>query len=364
MTKSRFLTILALAAGLLAVVVLFCACGVPAKQAGAETAHAQAAHRRDFAVGTAQEAEQQPTAEPTATPLPQPTPFSVAWMTDTQEYTANQNEVFCAMTQWIADTQSERNTLLTVHTGDLIRGSYREYEWENMEQAFSLLPDDMMIVTVGGNHDIASYTEDYTPYLWYRPDTDVREENTFADGFVYYTTFEAGGVPFLVISVTYGYEIEAEDWINAVCAQNAGRYAILCVHGYLDNLGFSSGGRYLFPGVVQKSPNIRLVLCGHEHGANYKPDEIDDDGDGVPDRTVQQMLFNLQADGETGLGYLRMLRFDTVNDTIGVYTYSPFLDVEGYCAPDGFPVGDGFGANHTITDAGLAEFRIDAAEQH
>jgi hypothetical protein len=308
------------------------------------------------AANPAQTVTPRPTATPTptATPEPEPTPFSVAWMTDTQEYVANNKDVFCSMTQWIADTTKERNTLLTIHTGDIIRSIDYQYQIDNMNEAFSYIPDDMMIVTVAGNHDHVAYGNEFTPYLWNRPDTNVEEENTLYDGFVYYMTFEAGNVRYLVVSISYGFELLARDWVNQVCEQYSDHYAILCLHSYLTKSDYSTVGVRYIKDVVEPSPNIRLVLCGHIHGVAYLPEEIDDDGDGIPERTVNQMLFNMQGDSDDGLGFMRMLEFDTQADTIGVYTYSPYLDVEGY---DG-KSNDGFGANHTIENAGLSEFRM------
>lgn len=294
------------------------------------------------------------TPEPTATPEPEPTPFSVAWMSDTQEYAANHKDVFCSMTQWVADTEQERNTLLLIHTGDIIRSVDYQYQIDNMVEAFSKLPDDMMVVTVAGNHDHVAYGNEFTPYLWNRPDTNVEEANSLYDGFVYYLTFEAADVRFLVISVSYGFELLSRDWVNDICAQYSDHFTILCLHSYLTKSDYSTVGSRYIKDVVEPSPNIRLVLCGHIHGVSYMPAEIDDDGDGQPDRTVNQMLFNMQDDSDEGLGFMRMLQFDTQADTISVYTYSPYLDIEGY---DG-KSNDGFGANHTINNAGFSDFRI------
>lgn len=294
-----------------------------------------------------------PTPEPTPTAEPQATPFSFAWMSDTQEYAANHNDIFCDMTEWIAKSQAEWNTVLTIHTGDIIRGSYKDYQWENMKTAFALLPDGMKIVTVGGNHDIVSYWDQYTPYLDNRPDTDFSMENAFDDkGYVYYTTFTEGGVPFIVFSITYGYEREAVDWLNATLKQFSDHYAILCFHSYLDPGGYSSVGRRLIESVVEPNPNVRVVLCGHEPGTAYLPAEFDDDGDGTPDRTVFQMMFNLQHEDGGGDGYLRILRFDPVNDTIEVVTYSPYLDVYGFHTSGG----DDFGESKLLEHAGLSAF--------
>jgi len=299
------------------------------------------------------------TPEPTATPeptpsaKPEPTPFSFAWMSDTQEYAANRNDIFCGMTQWIADSQAKWNTIASIHTGDIIRGSYKDYQWENMKQAFALLPEDMILLTVGGNHDIESYWDQYTPYLDNRPDTNYDPKNAFDDqGYVYYTTFEAGGVPFILFSISYGYEREAADWINATCKTYADHYAILCFHSYLDPGGYSSVGRYLLDSVVAASPNIRMVLCGHEPGAAYRPVEFDDNGDGAADRTVFQMMLNLQHEKDGGGGYLRILRFDPAKDTIEVITYSPYLDRYG-CDLN---YGDDFGESKILEYAGLSVF--------
>lgn len=297
----------------------------------------------------------EPTAAPTPTPtaVPEPTPFSFAWMSDTQEYAANRSDIFNGMMQWITDSQAEYNILLTIHTGDMIRGSYKDYQWDNMKAAFALLPTDMKILTVGGNHDLESYWDQYTPYLDHRPDTDLDSSGFFdEDGYARYTTFEAGGVPFLVFSISYGYEREAESWINETCQKYADHYAILCFHSYLDPGGYSSVGRYLLDSVVGANPNIHMVLCGHEPGTAYLPAEFDDDGDGAMDRTVFQMMFNLQHEVDGGGGYLRILRFDPMQDTIEVITYSPYLDKFG-CDQN---YGDDFGESKLLENAGLRAF--------
>ena len=78
-----------------------------------------------------------PTPEPTATavptpePTPEPTAFTIAWMSDTQAYTAADSDVFGRMTQWVSDTQTEYNTVLAVHTGDIVYNAFRDYEWQN-----------------------------------------------------------------------------------------------------------------------------------------------------------------------------------------------------------------------------------------
>ncbi|HWQ97015.1 MAG TPA: metallophosphoesterase [Clostridia bacterium] len=300
-----------------------------------------------------------PTPEPTPEPTPAPVAFSIAWMSDTQVYTAANSDVFGKMTQWVADTQQEYNTVLAVHTGDLVYNAYREYEWDNELAAFSNLPEGMHILTCAGNHDELPDYDPATPYLDHRPDTDFDPAHAFDEkGFSYYTTFVAGGVPVIVFSIAYGMEVDAENWINEVCKEYSDHYAILCMHNYMFLGGYSSVGKRLIENVVKQSPNVRLVLCGHERGMQYIPEVLDDNADGTPDRTVHQMMMNVQDDQTNGVGYLRLLRFDPAADTIEVVTYSPVLDRYGYEVAVG---GDRFGGNKILEDAGLRDFLTQSA---
>ena len=300
-----------------------------------------------------------PTTSPTTTPLPTPEPtpelqpFSIAWMSDTQTYTAANNDVFGKMTQWISDTQKEYNTVLTVHTGDIVYNPYQENAWQNAVDGFSRLPADMHILTVAGNHDQLPAYDKRTPYLDHRPETDYDPQHAGDDaGYVYYTTFTAGGVPILVFSLSYGFEVDAIDWINEVCKTYSDHYAVICVHSYMNFGGYTSIGRRLIERVVKQSPNIRLVLCGHDGGMLYVPEALDDNADGTPDRTVHQMMMNVQDDPIKGVGYLRILRLDPTADTLEVITYSPVLDRYGYK----IAVGDHFGESTVLEDAGIRDF--------
>ena len=300
-----------------------------------------------------------PSAAPTTTPEPTPEPtqepeaFSIAWMSDTQTYTAANSDVFGKMTQWICDTQKEYNTVLTVHTGDIVYNPYRDSAWQNAVAGFSRLLEGMRILTIAGNHDQLPDYDKHTPYLDHRMDTDFDPKHAGDEkGYVYYTTFTAGGVPILVFSLSYGFEVDAIDWINEVCKTYPDHYAVICVHSYRNFSGYTSIGKRLFERVVKQSPNIRLVLCGHDGGMLYAPEALDDNADGTPDRTVHMMMMNLQDDPYNGVGYLRILRLDPKADTLEVITYSPVLDRFGYKTA----VGDHFGASTVLEDAGIRDF--------
>ena len=89
--------------------------------------------------------------------------------------------------------------------------------------------------------------------------------------------------------------------------------------------------------VVVPNPNVRLVLCGHSHAVFHNAVMIDDDGDGVPDRKVYQLLANYQEEEKGGLGYLCILTFDPLTDQLAVSTYSPYLDDYNHSASQSGP---------------------------
>ncbi len=357
----RKITIAAIIMGLAVLLIMLPTRHAANSASGSSVAPAEATDAPALLTETTQTPAMEAAATPSASPIPAPVPFSIAWISDTQAYTTKDNDVFSSMTQWIADTQEEYNTVMTVHTGDIVYNPYQPYQWENAQHAFSLLPDDMRILTVAGNHDFLEKGDPNTPYLDTRPDTDYDPKHAEnAEGYVYYTAFSAGGVNLLVFSLSYGFEVAASDWVNEVCKEYSDYYAILCLHTYIDSGGYSSVGKRLIEQVVKQSPNIRLVVCGHARGTAYLPEMLDDDGDGIADRTVHQMMTDMQDDTDKGIGYLRILRFHPDEDTIEVVTYSPVLDHFGYETYGG----DRFGGTKILENAGLKSFLTYGSEEN
>lgn len=125
----------------------------------------------------------------------------------------------------------------------------------------------------------------------------------------------------------YGTGDEGIAWTNSLLAQYPDRYAILGVHSYMHETGvLTTLGKGIYQQIVVPNPNVRLVVCGHHHAAGRKATELDDDGDGKPDRTVYQMLADYQDAGQGGGGFMRLLTFDKAANRLRVRTYSPYLD--------------------------------------
>ncbi|HDR7209093.1 hypothetical protein [Bacillus cytotoxicus] len=84
------------------------------------------------------------------------------------------------------------------------------------------------------------------------------------------------------------------------------------------------------------------VLCGHYHDSETLIDEMDDDGDGIADRKVYQMLADYQDGPEGGQGYMRLLQFDTTANKMYVKTYSLYLNEYNFYKPEEYPGKDEF----------------------
>ena len=127
-----------------------------------------------------------------------------------------------------------------------------------------------------------------------------------------------------MVYMGWGIYDEEIEWMNDVLAQYPERKAILNFHEYLlTTKGFGEQPQRIYDEVVAKNPNVCMVLSGHYHSAATRVDQFDDNGDGVNDRSVYQMLFDYQALDEGGRGYMRLMHFSLENQKITVKTYSP-----------------------------------------
>ena len=106
------------------------------------------------------------------------------------------------------------------------------------------------------------------------------------------------------------------------------RVGILCLHDFITTEGtLSKAGEQIRDEVVKKCPNVYMVLCGHRYGLYTLEDAFDDDGDGIKERTVYEIMMNYQAAGKIGGGgYLRLMQFDEEKHEIRCVNYSPYLD--------------------------------------
>ncbi len=277
-----------------------------------------------------------------------PYDFSFVWMSDTQYYSESYPYIYSGNTQWIVDNKDKMNIKYVLHTGDVVDDWDQEYQWIEADKDMKTLEAaGIPYGVLAGNHDVDHQYSDYSQFYKYFGADRFANVPTYGGTYLnnrgHYDLISAGGVDFIAIYM--GWDIRDQDieWINEVLKQYPDRKAILNFHEYL----LVSANRapisdVIYEKVVVPNKNVFMVLCGHYHDAEDKVDMIDDDGDGVPDREVHQILADYQGAEKGGLGYIRLLQFDTANNKVHVKTYSPYLDDYNYYDPKEYPGKDEF----------------------
>lgn len=233
---------------------------------------------------------------------------------------------------WIIANQPRMNIQYLFHDGDIIDDEPLIPEWENADNAYKKLDDaGIPYGILAGNHDVGHLSGDYTNYCKYFGASRYENRPWYGgnnkDNRQHYDLITVGGIDFIMLYTGWGIEDEEIDWMNEVLGQYPERKAILNFHEYL----LASGGlgeepQRVYDEVVSKNPNVCMVLSGHYHNAQTVVSHFDDDGDGIAERNVYQMLFDYQGLAEGGMGYMRLMHFDLDGQRIVVRTYSPSLD--------------------------------------
>lgn len=274
--------------------------------------------------------------------------YSFVWMSDTQYYSESYPYIFERQTQWIAEKQEEMKLKYVFHTGDLVDEYDKEYQWNHADEYMGTLDDaGIPYGVLAGNHDVGQKTNDYSEYYKYFGADRFKDKSYYGGSYKnnrgHYDLISVDGNDYIMVYLGWGVKEEGIAWMNDVLAAYPNRKAILNFHEYL----LASGTRHplgeeLYNKIVVPNENVIAVLSGHYHESQLLIDEIDDNGDGKPDRTVYQMLADYQAGPEGGQGYLRLFHLDTTNNKMMVNTYSPYLDDYNYYNTDAYPGKDEF----------------------
>lgn len=274
--------------------------------------------------------------------------FSFVWMSDTQYYSESYPEIYQKNVEWIVEQQKAMNIKYVIHTGDIVDKADQDFQWQNANKSMKVLDDSGIPYGVlAGNHDVSHQTGDYSYYWKHYGEDRFKNQPTYGGSYEnnrgHFDLISAGGVDFVIVYMGWNINDEQIDWINQVVQDHPDRKAILAFHEYM----LVSNNRApiadkIFERVVVPNKNVIATLSGHYHDAETLIDEIDDNGDGVPDRKVYQMLADYQGAEKGGLGYIRLMQFDLQNNKVHMKTYSPYLDDYNYYDPTEYPGKDEF----------------------
>ena len=263
-----------------------------------------------------------PSPSPTPSPTPVPTPYEIIWLPDTQLLSYEYPEKLAALGEWISDRIDQGRVACVIHTGDVVDNGFKDWEWENFDQALSCFRGRVPFYPVAGNHDIGVKAADYRGYTdHWEFLNDIPEEQKFEGGKMLYAILDAGGEQWLLLGVGWGAGKTAAElaWIDDVMQTYADLPCIFFTHGYLTNQKrILPSCRYLETNIVEKYPNIRLTLSGHSRDYYAMPFSYDDDGDSEAEREVWSLMLNVQ-----GQSYAwRVLTFDPVTHSVTAETFS------------------------------------------
>lgn len=267
-----------------------------------------------------------PTPVPSPSPTPVPTPFSMIWLSDTQTLAYQYPDPLDAMGKWIAQNIEKENIRYVLQTGDLVENGYAPRHWANFDLCYNQFRDLLPYFPVAGNHDLAINHNDYAAYLERPFFAAYPKENLFEDGKALFAEVHDGGMKLLLVGAGWEAEEAAVGWMSDVIAARPDYTVILLFHGYINSRGgFTVVGKKMFEQLVVPHPNVKLILCGHCSGTSGRRiEEIDDDGDGEPDRSVYALMYNYQDEYLPNSGQLRILRIDPLLRSLTITTYSPY----------------------------------------
>lgn len=261
---------------------------------------------------------------------------TVAWMSDTQHYANhrakdNVPDIYPVMTGFLRDKAEEMHLVYVVHTGDLVHVNDSEENWQVARSAMDLL-DGIPNGVLAGNHDMDPSKGGYANYWKYFGEDHYDQQPCYGESFEnnrgHYDLVTVSDRNYIFVYMSHAPNGKAIEFMAQSFEKYPDRVGILCVHDFITTEGtLSEAGEKIREQVVAKCPNVYLVLCGHRYGLYTLEDAFDDDGDGVKERTVYEIMMNYQAAGKQGGGgYLRLMQFDEEQHEIRCINYSPYLD--------------------------------------
>ena len=274
--------------------------------------------------------------------------FTIISLPDTQYYTDIRNggtpAHFTAQTQWIADNKDSLNIVFVAHLGDVVqKGNTKEIPWLYADYSMSIIEDSLITnledgIPYGiavGNHDqgvgVGSVgepgeTELYNQYFG---------ENRFLGRSYYgghygtkndqhYVLFSASGYDFIAIFFEYNTDPDESVliWADSLLNTYSTRRAIIVSHYIIDagiQRNWGTQGQAIYER-LNDNPNMFLMLCGHKSSEGIRQDST------INGNIVYTLLSDYQYYPNGGNGFLRIMEFSPINNTIQVKTYSPTLN--------------------------------------
>lgn len=254
-----------------------------------------------------------------------------AWCTDAQHMIrriwedGNPREYgFYVKEQFEQFLSDYRNGIINyvANTGDIVDQNTVESQWiEAREYSDILDSNNVPNGVTPGNHDTrwTSWAQYYGPQ--YYQNQDWYGEYYDTNNSCHYDLVTIGGRDYIFLHIGWSMEQKSavHSWAQSVLSRYSDRDCILCTHGYLNidnthNVNYMNDTEALWRGVVNKCPNVVMVICGHEPGVAHTT-SITDDG-----REVVEILHDYQSDSPANRWWIwneggwGLFRYVTIKD--------------------------------------------------
>ncbi len=275
--------------------------------------------------------------------------FALTHITDTQYLTESYPEVYAQLASWLADSAAERKIAFAAHTGDLVQNwvdpdqneQRARTEFDRASRVQSILDDAGVPNSVlPGNHDnkrgvTNDLFNEYFPPSRYEATSWYGGSIAPGDNSANFSTFEAAGAKFLVLSLPYAYGEDYLAFAEQVVTGHPDHNVVIATHEHVSpktleqpalrssNSRWVSRASELWERVIAPNRNVVVVLSGHFHGIGQI---VTENAGGIEGHTVTELLADYQEfrthSGERATGFFRMLQVDIDGGAIAVDTRS------------------------------------------
>jgi hypothetical protein len=274
-----------------------------------------------------------------------PPDFTVVVLPDPQNETQYFPQVLNSQTKWIVNNQKALNIQMVLTEGDNINDGASTAQLQNLDAAFRLLENaGVPYLLAIGNHDYNGFNPKASRNLsgfnqWFGP-------GRFAGKAYFKGNFPAGsnansyavltinGQQYLFITLEYRATSASLDWAESILAANPDKEAIVVAHSFVlknnrredlcddqDMPAANATGQATWMR-LRKYRNITMFLSGHfTGGSGARRADVGDNGN-----LVNQLFADYQDYANGGNGWLRIMTFHPVTNSISVQTYSPYLN--------------------------------------
>ncbi|GII55827.1 hypothetical protein Pth03_42160 [Planotetraspora thailandica] len=272
------------------------------------------------------------------------TKFSFAVMPDTQQEVLNAGDTrFRNRTDWLVANRSALDLRFVTHSGDVVnwdtpdhsqyvvaQNAMKALEAAKIPYSLAIGNHDTQATGVGGSARDPAHTRelvrDTTVFNRYFTAAQYGAvKGQFEAGKVdnSYSTYSAGGVQWLVMTLELWPRPEVVTWAKNVVAANPHSNVVVVTHDYIDAAGNieqsseygANSPQYLYDNLIKQYANIKFVFSGHVGIAGNRVDT------GVHGNKIYSFLQTFHSNTTNPV---RLVEIDAKADSLHTWIYGPY----------------------------------------